>query len=117
VLNDLRAMRYNKDPELKQAYSDKEARTRVNLQSRIKLRDDKFHKMSGMTFQEKNFDNMVNYYGAELKIIYKSKDERAAISELSKNIRKTLKRNDITTGHGSREQLSVKARDYLFFRN
>lgn len=117
IINDLRAMRYNKDLELKQAYLDKEARIHKNMQSQMKLRDLKFHNMTGMTFQEKNFENMINYYKDELKIIYKSKSERMAISDLSKNIRKTLKRNDITTGHGSREQLSAKARDYLLLRN
>jgi hypothetical protein len=73
--------------------------------------------MTGMTFQEKNFKNMINYYKAELQVIYKSQDERVAISNLSKNVRKTLKRNDITAGHGSREQLSGKARDYLLLNN
>jgi hypothetical protein len=117
VLNDLRAMRYNKDTELKQAYLDKETRANTNKQSRTNLRDEKFHYMTGKTFQEKNFENMINYYKAELQVIYKSQDERVAISSLSKNVRKTLKHNDITAGHGSREKLSGKARDYLLLNN
>jgi spore germination protein YaaH len=113
VLNDLRAMKYNKDPELKQAYLDKEMRAHAYTLSQINLRDERFRHMTGKTFQEKNFENMVNYYKSELQAIYKSGDERVAISGLSKNVRKTLKHNDITTGHGSREHLSGKARDLL----
>jgi hypothetical protein len=117
VFNDLRAMKYNKDPELKQAYLDKETRANTNKQSQTNLRDEKFHHMTGKTFQEKNFENMINYYKTELQLIYKSKDERVAITKLSKNVRKTLKHNEILTGHGLREQLSGKARDYLLLRN
>jgi len=117
VLNDLRAMKYNKDPELKQAYLDKETRAHADMNSQIKLRDERFRHLTGMTFQEKNFENMINYYKAELQVICKSQDERIAITGLSKNVRKTFKRNEITTGHGRREQLSGKARDYLLLRN
>ena len=113
VLNDLRAMKYNKDPELKQAYLDKETRAHAYTQSQTNLRDERFRHMTGKTFQEKNFENMVNYYKSELQAVYKSRDERVAISGLSKNVRKTLKHNEILTGHGLREQLSVKTRDYL----
>jgi hypothetical protein len=117
VLNDLRAMKYNKDPELKQAYLDKETRANIIKQSQTNLRNERFLIMTGKTFQEKNFENMINFYKAELQVIYKSRDERVAISGLSKNVRRTLKHNEILTGHGVREQLSGKARDYLLLRN
>ncbi len=113
VLNDLRAMSYSKDPELKQAYVDKETRLHASKQSLVNIRDEKFLHMTGMTFQEKNFRNMINYYKAELQLIFKSKDEYSAITGLSTDIRKTLRRNDILTGHGGRIQLTDKARDYL----
>ena len=113
VLNDLRAMKYNKDPELRQAYLDKETRAHAYTRAQTNLRDERFRHMTGKTFQEKNFENMINYYKTELQAIYKSRDERVAISGLSKNIRKTLKHNDITTGHGCREHLSEKVREYL----
>jgi len=117
VLNDLRAMKYAKDPELKQAYLDKVTRANTNRQTQINLRDERFRHMTGKTFQEKNFENMVNYYKVELQMIYKSHDERIAISTLSKNVRKTLKHNEILTGHGLREHISGKARDYLLLGN
>jgi spore germination protein YaaH len=113
VLNDLRAMNYSRDPELKQAYLDKETRAHAGKQSLVNIRDERFHNMTGMTFQEKNFENMINYYKAELDLIYKSKDEFTAITGLSGDIRKTLKRNDILTGHRGKIQLTAKARDYL----
>jgi hypothetical protein len=114
VLNDLRAMSYSKDPELKQAYEDKETRLHAGKESVTNLRDEKFLNMTGMTFQEKNFRNMINYYKAELQLIYKSKDECTAITGLSTDIRKTLKRNEILTGHRGKIQLTDKARDYLY---
>jgi hypothetical protein len=117
VLNDLRAMKYNKDPELKQAYLDKETRANIIKQSQTNLRDERFHIMTGKTFQEKNFENIINFYKSELRVIYRSRDERVGISGLSKNVRKTLKHNDITTGHGSREHLSEKVREYLHNSN
>lgn len=117
VLRDLRAMNYNKDPELKQAYLDKEIRANSNKQSQINLRDERFHNMTGMTIQEKNFQNMINYYKAELQRIYESQDECTAITGLSRDIRKTLKHNEILTGHRGKIRLTAKARDYILRRN
>jgi hypothetical protein len=113
VLNDLRAMSYSRDPELKQAYIDKETRAQAGQLSITNQRDERFRKMTGKTFQEKNFENMINYYRAELDTIYKSKNEFAAITQLSDGTRKTLKRNEILSGYRSRIQLSEKARSYL----
>ena len=106
-----------KNPELKQAYLDKETRAHAGQQSITKQRDERFHKMTGMTFQDKNFENMIHYYKAELDVIYKSKDERNAITSLSNDIRKTLKRNDILTGYRGKIQLTEKARKYLRLNN
>ena len=117
VLSDLRAMKYNKDPELKQAYHDKETRANANTKSQTNLRDERFHHMTGLTFQEKNFENMINYYKAELQKVYQSNDECSAITGLSKNIRTTLKRNDITMGSKNQPRLTTKARNYLSLRN
>ena len=75
-------------------------REHAYTQSKTNLRDERFHIMTGKTFQEKNFENMINFYKSELRVIYRSRDERVGISGLSKNVRKTLKHNDITTGHG-----------------
>ena len=113
VLNDLRAMNYSRDPELKQAYIDKETRAQAGQLSVTNQRNERFLKMTGKTFQEKNFENMISYYRAELDTIYKSKDEFVAITHLSDGTRKTLKRNEILTGYRRRIQLSEKARSFL----
>ena len=113
VLSDLKAMAYSGDPELKQAYIDKETRAQAGQLYITKQRDDRFREMTGMTFQEKNFENMISYYKAELDVIIKSKDECAAITRLSEEIRKTLQRNEILSGHRNRIKLSEKARSYL----
>ncbi len=117
VLNDLRVMRYNKDPELKQAYTEKEKRTNANKQRQVNIKDERFQHMTGMTFQEKNFQNMINYYKAEILTIYESIDQCTAITGLSKDIRKVLKHNNILSGQRGRIQLTAKARDYLLLRN
>jgi len=117
ILNDLRAMSYHKDPELKQAYLDKETRLLAIKQSTVKLRDDKFERMTGMSLQDKNFENMIDYYRAELQLIRKAKNECNAITGLSKDIRKTLKRNEILTGNRGRVMLTAKARAYLRLGN
>jgi hypothetical protein len=106
-------MSYSRDPELKQAYIDKETRAQAGQLSITNQRNERFLKMTGKTFQEKNFENMINYYRAELDTIYKSKNEFAAITQLSDGTRKTLKRNEILSGYRSRIQLSEKARSYL----
>jgi type IV secretory pathway TrbD component len=113
VFNDLRTMSHNRDPELRQAYVDRQARIDESRNAVTNVRDEKFRKMTGMTFQEKNFENMINYYRAELKLIYKSKDEGSAITRLSTDVRKTLRRNEILVGRRDRIQLTDKARDYL----
>jgi hypothetical protein len=113
VLKDIRAMIYSKDPELKHAYLDKKKRLYANKVSATNNIDATFLGMTGVTFQEKNFQNMMNYYKHELRRIYTSKDECTAITKLSTDIRKTLKRNDILTGRRGNARLTDKARGYV----
>jgi hypothetical protein len=114
VLNDLRTMKYNKDPELKQAYLDKETRANANKQSQIM--DERFHNMTGMTIQEKNFENTINYYKMELQRIYESQDEFTTIMGLPSVVRNMLRRNEILTWHSRKMRISAKARDYLLLK-
>jgi hypothetical protein len=69
--------------------------------------------MTGMTFQEKNFENMMNFYRSELMRILKSKNEAAAIMILPKNVQRSLKRNGIIDGQKKMRKISSKARKYL----
>jgi hypothetical protein len=113
VIKDLRIMKYNKDPDLKQAYKDQGMRTLEGKQAAMKIKAERFRLMTGMTFQEKNFENMVNFYRPELIKIIESKDEYVAITDLSKSVQKILKNNEIIAGRNCRRQISPKARGFL----
>jgi hypothetical protein len=113
VKRDLQAMKYVRDPELIQAYSDKKKRALKIRQKPAKERNERFKLMTGLTFQKKNFENMVSYYRPELIKILRSKDENAAIMGLSKSVQRTLVRNEIIDGFTHRRQISFKARNYL----
>jgi hypothetical protein len=106
-------MKYIKDPDLKQAYEDKKIRALKAKQAASIVRNKRFKLMTGMTFQEKNFENMVSYYRPELIKILNSKDENAAIMGLSKSVQNTLARNEIINGLTNRRQISSNARNYL----
>lgn len=113
VSKDLRTMRYNRDPELIKAYKDRAARALTNRQSFTKVRDERFHLMTGMTFQEKNFENMISFYTPELMKILSSKKEYVAIMDLSKGVQRTLVHNEIIAGRKYRRRISSKARSFL----
>jgi len=115
VKKDLRVMKYKRDSDLKQAYTDRDTRALQIRQNSVKVRSARFKNMTGMTFQMKNFENMVNYYGPELVKILRSKDENAAIMKLPKSVQRTLKRNEITNGSTNKRQISSKARELLPF--
>ena len=117
IKKDLKVMRYNRDYEiraqLKQAYKDKKIRAIASKQAIANARGEKFKRMTGMTFQEKNFDNMVDYYRPELLKIIGSADEQVAIIDLPKSVQRTLVRNKIIGGLKFGRQISSKARHYL----
>ncbi|MBC8225087.1 hypothetical protein H8E65_10885 [Candidatus Bathyarchaeota archaeon] len=113
VRSDLKGMNYSRDPDLKQAYTDKKIRALASKQAIVNVRNERFKLMTGMTFQKKNFENMVSYYRPELIKILGSADENTAIMGLPKSVQRTLARNEITDGLTNRRQISSKARDYL----
>ena len=113
VKKDLKAMKYSRDSKLKQAYIDKKIRAIASKQARVNVRNERFKSMTGLTFQEKNFENMVFYYRPELIEILGSEDEALAIMGLSKSVQRTLARNKIIDGLKFSRQISSKARDYL----
>jgi hypothetical protein len=113
VKSDLRAMKFNRDSELKQAYTDKKIRAIASKQAIVNVRNEKFKSMTGKTFQEKNFENMVYFYRPELIKILGSEDETIAIMGLPTSIQRTLARNEIINGLKFNRQISSKARNYL----
>lgn len=113
IKSDLRAMKYRRDSELKQAYTDKKIRAIASKQAIVNVRDEKFKSMTGKTFQEKNFENMVYFYRPELIKILGSEDETIAIMGLPTSIQRILARNKIINGLKFNRQISSKARDSL----
>jgi hypothetical protein len=69
--------------------------------------------MIGMTIEEKNFENVVNFYRSELMKILKSKNEELAIKGLSKSVRKSFENNEIIDWRTNTHLISSKARAYL----
>jgi hypothetical protein len=113
VLNDLKIMNYNKDPELKKAQRTQEL-IRANKPSEASMRKERFLNMTGMTFQEKSFRNMIDFNKHDLLKILNSKNQHDAIMSLPKNIRKTLKNNGIITGRWHKCEITLKTLEYLF---
>jgi len=82
-------------------------------QSVASLPDERFHRMTGMTFKEKTFNNMMSFYKPELRKILNAENECAAIRDLPNSIRKTLKRNGIIVQGWKVPEITAHARAYL----
>ena len=106
-------MQYNKDPELKQMYLKREELNKANRKMFAQKQDARFLGMTGMTIDEKMFQNMISFYQPELKKVMNSNNESNAISKLSNKVRKTLKRNRIIINGRRKYEITQKARDFL----
>jgi len=113
VRRDLKRMRYNRDPGLKQAYREAEEQVQAKKQSVAGLPGERFHRMTGMTFKEKTFNNMMSFYKPELRKILRAENECAAIRDLPNSVRKTLKRNGIIAQGWKTPEITAHARAYL----
>ena len=106
-------MKYDKDHELKKRYLERDELINLNKNMRVKKLNSRFLRMTGLTIDEKMFQNMISFYKPELKKVMNSNNESNAISKLSNKVRKTLKRNRIII-HGRRKyEITQKARDFL----
>jgi len=113
VKKDLRRMRRYRDSELKQAYSNAKEQVQVKKQLIDSLPGERFHSMTGMTFKEKTFSNMMSFYGPELRKILKAESEGDAIRDLPASVKKTLKRNGIITNKWKVPKITSYARTCL----
>ena len=113
VRRDLKRMRYNRDPELKQAYKEAEEQVQAKGQLVTSILGERFQRMTGMTFKEKTFNNMMSFYKPELRKILKAENECAAIRDLPNSVRKTLKRNGIIAQGWKTPEITAHARAYL----
>jgi len=118
IMNDIRFMRKNGDPELKQM---QKAQEEIRVKKHSVLTREKtyvkqneiFLKMTGISLQEKTFRNMIDFYKPELKRILKSRDQNTAIMKLPKSIRRTLMSNGIITKEWRDNEITSHARKYV----
>jgi len=109
---DIKAMRLSRDTDLRDARRISLVNADIEKKSISKKRDEKFYDMTGMTFQEQSFKNMVSFYKPELMKIINSRDHENAIRNLSKSTRKTLIKNGILKTRG-KTVIVQQARDQL----
>jgi len=112
LLRDLRAMRHSRDTGLRDAQRTAQAKVSAEKQVVSIKRDERFHAMTGMTLQEKTFQNMIHYYKSELMSILRSGDPENAIRRLPQSTRRTLMHNGILTKR-NRPQITSQARSQL----
>jgi hypothetical protein len=121
IRSDIKLMQRNGDFGFKQA---EEAQVKVRekkvllqlKESNHFKQNEKFLSMTGITLQEKNFRNMINYNKHELLKILKSKDQQAEIIKLPKSIQKTLKKNGILNKQWQYSGITKRAQEYLTAR-
>ena len=90
IFRDISTMRFNKDPGLFKAQRMRQDIRKKKQELWSKTLEDKFTKMTGMTIQEKSFENMVFHYKPELLIVLNSEDFEAGIKKLPINTRRAL---------------------------
>jgi hypothetical protein len=113
VINDLKRMRHNRDSDLKKAYVNALEQVRVKKKLIANLSDKRFHSMTGMTFKEKTFNNMISFYAPELRKILQAESESDAIRDLPASVKKTMKRNGIIANGRKSPLITADARNYL----
>jgi transposase len=112
VKNDLKMMKHVGDQGLKQAVRKAQEQVKEKKPSVSHVLGERFMQMTGMTFQEKTFQNMIHFYGDELRKILGSEDESTAISRLPKDVRRALVHNEIITKR-NRCEITASARRYI----
>jgi len=113
ISSDIRKMQHERDLELKQMYQKKKELIKANKQVSAQKRDNRFYGMTGMTIDEKMFQNMIHFHKHELKKVMGSKDESKEISKLSRNVRKILTRNKIINRGCGKYGITPHARDFI----
>lgn len=113
VRRDLSRMRRTRDPELRKASRVAEEKMDQEKETQSNRADVKFQAMTGMTFKEKTFTNMMTFYGPEIKKILRSQAEVVEIRKLPHSTLKALKRNGIIAQGWKTPAVTEKAKKYL----
>jgi hypothetical protein len=112
IVNDLKMMRKSGDPGLEQAERARE-QSREEQRTSSRESNERFLLMTGKTFQEKSFQNMIDFYRPELMKILGSGDQYAAIMDLPKSVRRTLIQNGIITNRRRKREITSSALERL----
>lgn len=112
LMRDLKAMRRNGDPDLREAQRIGKAKTNEEKRLVSRRQEERFLNMTGLTLKEKSFQNMIHFHKHELMNILRSGDREAAIRGLSKSTRRTLIHNGILTDR-SKPEITQQAREQL----
>jgi len=118
IMSDIKLMRRNGDLGLKKA---EKAQVQAHEKKVLLIRNGKKHfkqnerflRMTGITLQQKSFRNMIDFNKRALMNILRSEDQNSAIMRLSKNIRKTMRRNGIITKRWKDNEITEHAQEYL----
>ena len=111
IFRDISTMRFNKDPGLFNAQRMRQDIRKKKQELWSKTLEDKFTKMTGMTIQEKSFENMVDYYKPELLIILSSRDSATEIKKLPLTTRRALLKAGLL--NSKHTEITQKALDHL----
>ena len=109
IRRDLSRMQHSRDPELKQALINAREKIAAAKEKAANRQDEQFKSNTGMTFKEKTFNNMMQFYGPEIKKIMKAKNQDEAIRDLPNSVIRTLKRNGIIAPGWKTPQVTQKA--------
>ena len=113
VSSDIRKMQKDKDIELVEMYQKRQELINSKKQVNAQRQDTKFIEMTGMSIDERMFENMIIFYKLELRKVLKAKDESEKISKLSRKVRRILERNNIITRDWGKYEITSKARAFL----
>ena len=113
VMGDIRRMRHDRDPALKEAYRMAEERVQIEKRKVANKQDERFHMMAGMSLKEKTFSNMMSFYRPELMKILRSENECEAIRKLPESVKRTLKNNGIIAQGWRTPEITALARTHL----
>jgi transposase len=113
VKRDLRIMKYSKDQGLIRVRDKVKEKVEKLKASKAHVIEEKFHLMTGVTFKEMTFSNMMTFYEPEIRKVLKAEKQSDAISCLSKSVSKTLRRNGIIAPGGKTLIVTQKARFFL----
>jgi hypothetical protein len=110
VTSDLKKMRRDRDSKLKQSLkmAQKLQEKKPSIASMLNKR---FLQMTGITLEEKTFQNMIHFYKPELIKILQSDDQADVLSKVPKDIRKSLIHNGIISKFTG--EITQNAKNYL----